>query len=79
MGHIRLGRLPRTKRWSEVVELIGGSASSAAVASAVRTISSTRSQPSSQSATVGARCEPRYPAYGCLPAPRHVHARTIGC
>ena len=23
MGHIRLGRLPRTKRWSEVVELIG--------------------------------------------------------
>ena len=34
MGHIRLGRLPRTKRWSEVVELIGGSASSAAVASA---------------------------------------------
>ena len=34
MGHIRLGRLPRTKRWNEVVELIGGSASSAAVASA---------------------------------------------
>ena len=34
MGHIRLGRLPRTKRWAEVVELVGGSASSAAVASA---------------------------------------------
>lgn len=34
MGHIQLGRLPRTKRWHEVIELIGGSASSAAVASA---------------------------------------------
>ena len=34
MGHIRLGKLPRTKHWQEVLDLIGGSASSAAVAGA---------------------------------------------
>ena len=34
MGHIRLGKLPRSKRWQEVLDLIGGSASSAAVAGA---------------------------------------------
>lgn len=35
MGHIRLGnRLPRTRRWKEVVDLVGSGASSAAVASA---------------------------------------------
>lgn len=34
MGHIRLGKLPRTRRWQEVLDLIGGSASSAAVAGA---------------------------------------------
>jgi hypothetical protein len=35
MGHIRLPHLPRTKRWQEVVDLVGGGAgSAAAVASA---------------------------------------------
>jgi len=34
MGHIRMGKLPRTRRWKEVLDLIGGNASSAAVASA---------------------------------------------
>ncbi len=34
MGHIRLGALPRTRRWKEVIELIGCGASSAAVAAA---------------------------------------------
>ena len=34
MGHIRLGMLPRTRRWMEVIELVGIGGSSAAVASA---------------------------------------------
>jgi hypothetical protein len=34
MGHIRLGALPRTRRWKEVIDLIGCGASSAAVAAA---------------------------------------------
>lgn len=34
MGHIRLGKLPRTKRWGEVIDLLGLGASSAAVAAA---------------------------------------------
>lgn len=34
MGHIRLGKLPRTRRWKEVIDLIGGGASTAAVAGA---------------------------------------------
>jgi hypothetical protein len=34
MGHIRLGTLPRTRRWKEVIDLVGGGASSAAVAAA---------------------------------------------
>ncbi|RME23961.1 MAG: hypothetical protein D6798_12400 [Deltaproteobacteria bacterium] len=34
MGHIRLGKLPRTRRWKEVLDLIGGGGSAAAVASA---------------------------------------------
>jgi len=34
MGHIRLGTLPRTRRWNEVVDLVGCGASSAAVAAA---------------------------------------------
>lgn len=34
MGHIRLGKLPRTKRWAEVVDLLGLGAGSAAVAAA---------------------------------------------
>lgn len=34
MGHIRLGTLPRTRRWKELIDLIGGGASSAAVAAA---------------------------------------------
>lgn len=35
MGHVRLPHLPRTKRWREVVDLVGGGAgSAAAVASA---------------------------------------------
>lgn len=34
MGHIRLGKLPRTKRWSEVIDLLGLGARSAAVAAA---------------------------------------------
>lgn len=34
MGHIRLGKLPRTRRWKEVVDLVGGGASTAAVAGA---------------------------------------------
>lgn len=34
MGHIRLGKLPRAKRWAEVVDLLGLGAGSAAVAAA---------------------------------------------
>jgi hypothetical protein len=34
MGHIRLGTLPRTRRWKEVIDLVGCGASSAAVAAA---------------------------------------------
>jgi hypothetical protein len=34
MGHIRLGTLPRTRRWKEVIDLVGCGASSAAVAGA---------------------------------------------
>ncbi len=34
MGHIRLGTLPRTRRWKELIDLVGGGASSAAVAAA---------------------------------------------
>lgn len=32
MGHIRLGRLPRTRKWVEVLDLIGGGAGSPEVA-----------------------------------------------
>lgn len=34
MGHIRLGRLPRTRRWKEVIDLVGVGGSAAAVAGA---------------------------------------------
>lgn len=34
MGHIRLGRLPRTQKWLDVVALVGGDGSAAAVAGA---------------------------------------------
>jgi hypothetical protein len=34
MGHIRLGELPRTRRWEQVVELIKSDGSAAAVAAA---------------------------------------------
>jgi hypothetical protein len=34
MGHIRLGRLPRTRRWQEVVALIAGGAHAAQIANA---------------------------------------------
>jgi hypothetical protein len=34
VGHNRLGNLPRTKKWKEVVALVGGAGSSAAVADA---------------------------------------------
>lgn len=34
MRHIRLGRLPRTHQWREVVALVGGEGSAAAVAGA---------------------------------------------
>ena len=34
MGHIRLGMLPRTRRWAEVVDLVAVGGNSAAVASA---------------------------------------------
>jgi hypothetical protein len=34
MGHHRLGNLPRTKKWKEVLALVEGDASSAAVAAA---------------------------------------------
>ena len=34
MGHIRLGKLPRTRRWKEVLDLISGDGSAAAVAGA---------------------------------------------
>ena len=34
MGHIRLGKLARTRRWQEVIDLVGGSGSAAAVAGA---------------------------------------------
>ncbi len=34
MGHIRLGELPRTRRWKQVVELIKRDGDAAAVASA---------------------------------------------
>ncbi len=33
MGHIRLGELPRTRKWSQVVGLIEGGAGTAQVAS----------------------------------------------
>jgi hypothetical protein len=32
MGHIRLGRLPRTRKWQQVVDLIGGGASTPPIA-----------------------------------------------
>ncbi len=34
MGHIRLGRLPRTRKWSEVVGLVGGGGGTVDVANA---------------------------------------------
>ncbi len=34
MGHIRLGILPRTRKWIEVLDLIGGGAGSSEVAAA---------------------------------------------
>jgi hypothetical protein len=34
MGHVRLGRLPRTRKWNEVVDLIAGGAGTAQVATA---------------------------------------------
>lgn len=34
MGHIRLGALPRTRRWKEVIDLVGCGAGAAAVAAA---------------------------------------------
>lgn len=34
MGHERMGGLPRTRRWTEVIELVAGGGSAAAVASA---------------------------------------------
>lgn len=34
MGHVRLGTLPRTRKWRDVLELIGGSGDAMAVASA---------------------------------------------
>jgi hypothetical protein len=34
VGHIRLGKLPRTRRWKEVIDLIGGGAGAATVAGA---------------------------------------------
>ena len=34
MGHIRLGTLPRTRKWIEVLDLIGGGAGSLEVAAA---------------------------------------------
>lgn len=34
MGHNRIGRLPRTRQWKEVVDLVGAGASAAAVAGA---------------------------------------------
>src|SRR5688572_27435182 len=34
MGHIRLGRLPRTRKWIEVLDLIGGGAALPHVAAA---------------------------------------------
>jgi hypothetical protein len=34
MGHIRLPHLPRTKRWEEVVDLVGGGAGTAAAVAA---------------------------------------------
>ena len=36
MGHIRLGKLRRNRRWKEVIDLIGGGAGSGAVAGARR-------------------------------------------
>jgi len=37
MGHIRLGELPRTRKWAQVVGLIEGGAGSAQVANATIT------------------------------------------
>lgn len=34
MGHIRLGNLPRTRKWKEVIDLVGGEGSTAMVANA---------------------------------------------
>ena len=34
MGHVRLGRLPRTQSWKKVVELISGGADAAEIAAA---------------------------------------------
>jgi hypothetical protein len=34
MGHIRLGNLPRSKKWGQVVDLIGGGATTAEIAAA---------------------------------------------
>ena len=37
MGHIRLGNLPRTRKWQEVVGLIEGGAGTAQIANATIT------------------------------------------
>lgn len=37
MGHVRLGNLPRTRKWQEVVGLIEGGAGTAQVANATTT------------------------------------------
>jgi hypothetical protein len=34
MGHIRLGRLPRTRKWQQVVALLGSAAEQAEIAAA---------------------------------------------
>lgn len=42
MGHLRLGRLPRTQKWKEVIGLVDGGGSAAQVADA--TIDATEAQ-----------------------------------
>jgi len=36
MGHIRLGNLPRTHKWQQVVQLVGEGAATAEVAGATK-------------------------------------------
>jgi hypothetical protein len=36
MGHVQMGNLPRTRKWKEVVALVGGEGSAAMVAKATR-------------------------------------------